>query len=76
MKKIVALLLACLMVMGLFAGCAGDDKGSVYYLNFKPEADAAWQELAAKYKEETGVEVKVVTAASGTFSDSLTAEIA
>ena len=76
MKKIVALLLACLMVMGLFAGCAGDDKGSVYYLNFKPEADAAWQELAAKYKEETGVEVTVVTAASGTYSDTLTAEIA
>ena len=76
MKKIVALLLACLMVMGLFAGCAGEEKGSVYYLNFKPEADAAWQELAKKYTEETGVEVKVVTAASGTYSDTLTAEIA
>ena len=24
--------------------------GSVYYLNFKPEADAAWQELAADRK--------------------------
>ena len=39
--------------------------GSVYYLNFKPEADAAWQELAKKYTELTGVPVKVVTAASG-----------
>ena len=28
--------------------------GSVYYLNFKPEADAAWQELAKKYTELTG----------------------
>ena len=27
--------------------------GSVYYLNFKPEADAAWQELAALYTEQT-----------------------
>ena len=27
--------------------------GSVYYLNFKPEADAAWQELAKKYTEIT-----------------------
>ena len=50
--------------------------GSVYYLNFKPEADAAWQELAAAYTAETGVEVKVVTAASGTYSDTLTAEMA
>ena len=49
--------------------------GSVYYLNFKPEADAAWQELAAQYTAETGVEVKVVTAASGTYSDTLTSNI-
>ncbi len=49
--------------------------GSVYYLNFKPEADAAWQELAATYTQQTGVPVKVVTAASGTYSDTLTAEM-
>ena len=40
--------------------------GSVYYLNFKPEADEAWQKIAATYTEQTGVPVKVVTAASGT----------
>ena len=35
MKKIIALLLACLMVAGMFAGCSkDDDKGSVYFLNF------------------------------------------
>ncbi len=49
--------------------------GSVYYLNFKPESDAAWQALAAEYTAETGVEVKVVTAASGTYSETLTAEM-
>lgn len=49
--------------------------GSVYFLNFKPEADAAWQDLAAKYTELTGVPVKVVTAASGTYSQTLTAEM-
>ena len=49
--------------------------GSVYYLNFKPEADAAWQELAALYTEQTGVTVKVVTAASGEYSSTLTAEM-
>ena len=99
MKKIIALLLACMMVIGLFAACgeteapavteapaAGETEapvveepaasGSVYYLNFKPEADAAWQELAATYTQLTGIPVKVVTAASGTYSDTLTAEIA
>ena len=76
MKKIFALLLACLMIAGMFAGCAKEDEvGSVYYLNFKPEFDTALQELAAKYTEKTGVQVKVVTAASGTYSDTLTANI-
>ena len=51
-------------------------EGRVYYLNFKPEADAAMQELAALYTKTTGVPVKVVTAASGTYSDTLTAEMA
>ncbi len=50
--------------------------GSVYYLNFKPEADEAWQALAKTYTEQTGVPVKIVTAASGTYSDTLTAEMA
>ena len=49
--------------------------GSVYYLNFKPEADAAWQELAKKYTELTGVPVKVVTAASGDYQTTLTSEM-
>ena len=51
-------------------------EGSVYYLNFKPEADQAWQDLAATYTAQTGVPVKVVTAAGGTYSDTLTAEMA
>ena len=51
-------------------------EGSVYYLNFKPEQDGAWQELAKAYTEETGVPVEVVTAAQGTYESSLTAEVA
>ena len=91
MKKISALLLALSMCVGLLAGCgakeepapaptpdapATAEKGSVYYLNFKPEADASWQELAKTYTAQTGVEVKVVTAASGEYSTTLTAEMA
>ena len=59
---------------------AGDSaaagEGSVYYLNFKPEVDAQWQEIAAAYTQETGVPVKVVTAASGTYEEVLKSEIA
>ena len=57
-------------------GAAGSASGSVYYLNYKPEVDAQWQELAAAYTEETGVPVTVVTAASGTYEQTLTSEIA
>ena len=81
-KKLLALMLASTCVVSLIAGCGGskgDSEGSsagkVYYLNFKPEADAAWQDLAAKYTEETGVEVKVVTAASGEYENTLTTEM-
>ena len=49
--------------------------GSVYYLNFKPEQDEAWQALAAAYTEETGVPVTVLTAASGTYEETLMAEM-
>lgn len=50
--------------------------GSVYYLNFKPEVEEVWNEVAAAYTAETGVEVKVVTAASGTYEQVLKSEIA
>ena len=49
--------------------------GAVYYLNFKPEQDAAWQALAKVYTEETGVPVTVVTAASGEYETTLMAEM-
>ena len=112
MKKIIALLLAVVMVLGLVACSSSADKtpdttpaettdntpadttdtetktddtaaddtaaaasGKVYYLNFKPEFDEALQKLASDYTAKTGVPVKVVTAASGTYSDTLTAEM-
>ncbi len=52
------------------------EAGSVYYLNFKPEVEEVWNEVAAAYTAETGVEVKVVTAASGTYEQVLKSEIA
>ena len=53
----------------------GGADGKVYWLNFKPEIDELLQELAGTYTEKTGVPVKVVTAASGTYSQTLTSEM-
>jgi len=50
--------------------------GKVYFLNFKPEQDEAYQAIAKQYTEETGVAVTVVTAASGTYEQTLMSEIA
>ena len=54
---------------------APEAAGSVYYLNFKPEADQAWQDLAKTYTEQTGVPVKIVTAASGDYATTLNAQM-
>ena len=69
----------------MIAGCSSangtsatgsDSKGRVYYLNFKPEADEYWQDLAKEYTEETGVPVTVLTAASGEYEKTLKSEMA
>lgn len=85
MKKWQTMLSAGMTATMLLAGCgsssdgesSGSDgsKGSVYYLNFKPEQDEAWQNLAKKYTEEKGVDVKVVTAASGNYETTLMSEM-
>lgn len=75
MKKALSLLLIAILCVGVFAGCAGGEKGRVYWLNFKPESDEVLQEVAKMYTEETGVEVKVLTAASGTYNQTLLAEM-
>ncbi|WP_317319765.1 ABC transporter substrate-binding protein [Subdoligranulum variabile] len=50
--------------------------GKVYYLNFKPEQDQQWKDLAKVYTEQTGVPVEVVTAASGEYETTLMSEMA
>ena len=73
MKKLLSLALALVMVLSLAA--VAEETGKVYFLNFKPEVAEQWVELAKKYTEETGVEVTVVTAASGTYEQTLTSEM-
>lgn len=73
MKKILALVLAAVLCLALYMTVSAE--GSVYYLNFKPEQDAQWQELAKLYTEQTGIPVTVVTAASGQYETTLMSEI-
>lgn len=85
-KKVLSIVLAAAMIAGLTAGCGSDSgsgeggseeaRGKVYYLNFKPEADEYWQELAETYTDETGVPVTVLTAASGEYEKTLKSEMA
>lgn len=85
LKGICALTLASLMVAGTITGCssASNSNGSsqasanhIYFLNFKPEVASKYTEIANEYKKETGVTVKVVTAASNTYEQTLRSEIA
>ena len=79
MKKITALSMAVMMAASMIPSgpvMAEEAKGSVYYLNFKPEQADQWAELGEKYTEETGVPVTVVTAASGTYESTLKSEMA
>ena len=79
MRKIAAMGLSAVMAASMVPALpvmADDAAGKVYYLNFKPEQDEAWQNLAAKYTEETGVPVTVVTAASGQYETTLQSEMA
>lgn len=83
MKKVLSIILCLAMLFPVASGCSGvKDEGAevgggtIYYLNFKPEAADVYKEIAAAYKEETGVTLNVVTAASGTYEQTLKSEIA
>ncbi|WGT47559.1 ABC transporter substrate-binding protein [Tessaracoccus lacteus] len=82
--KLAAGLMAGALLFGVTA-CSGttddsddatDATGKVYYLNFKPEQADDWVALAKQYTEETGVQVDVQTAASGTYETTLKSEMA
>ncbi|MDR2974727.1 MAG: ABC transporter substrate-binding protein [Propionibacteriaceae bacterium] len=82
-SRTIGVSLAAATLLVGFAGCGNnpgsggsDDKGSVYFLNFKPEIADKYQTIIDEYKKQTGVEVKITTAASGTYEQTLTSEIA
>ena len=84
-KRIITLVSIVLSAVAVFSlcscsGCMGNgnidsSKGRVYYINFKPEQDKAWQALAKSYTKQTGVEVVVLTAADNQYETTLATEM-
>ena len=80
MKKTLISILTCICItLSCFtlAACRAEEAGaSVYFLNFKPESAKIYEKIADDYYNETGVKVKVVTAAANTYEQTLKSEIA
>ena len=92
MKKWLSLLLCGVLLLstgGLFAACgkqtddgttnatdAAKSQVTLRYLNFKPEIAGVYEKIAKAYKEETGVNVIVETAANNQYESTLTAKMA
>ncbi len=77
-KKILSIVLCVSLILSvtLLVGCGDSGSAEVYFLNFKPESANVYIELAETYQKETGVKVKVVTAAANTYEQTLKSEIA
>lgn len=77
-RKILSILgLSAFLILGIFAGCGQKaEEARIYYLNYKPESTEIWKEIAREYEAETGIEVRILTAASGSYEQTLKSEIA
>lgn len=79
LKKTAAAAAAIALGLTGLAACgsdSADDTGHVYYMNNKSEIVDQLQQLADMYQEETGVEVEIQTAASGTYDSTMSSELA
>ena len=92
MKKALSLILSLVLLLSFAAcgkgeadkttasGASNENKPAaateIYFLNFKPEIASVYEKIAEEYKEKKGVTVKVVTAASNGYEQTLTSEIA
>ena len=78
MKKTLSILLIlALALSSVFAGGAKESSANeVYFLNFKPEiADVYTDIVAPAFEEETGLKLRVVTAASNQYQTTLRSEM-
>ena len=91
-KRMVSMLLCCVLTVGMLTGCGNTTEGNgnqketteqttasggrIYFLNFKPEQNDQWLALAKMYTQQTGVPFAVQTAASDTYESTLKSEMA
>ena len=81
MKKTLGLILIVMLaVAGPLAAQGASEKAStpeVYFLNFKPEIATVYTDtVAPAFEAETGIKLKVVTAASNQYATTLKSEMA
>ena len=75
-RRVVASVATVMLASISMVACGTDNGPNVYYLNFKPEQAEQFKAIAEEYTAETGIPVKVVTAASGSYMQTLKAEMA
>ena len=74
-------LLAATMVASMGMGCvpaAAEEStydGTIRWLNYKPEIADQMKDVMAAYKEETGIDIEIETAASNQYEPTLTARM-
>ncbi len=77
MKKFISALMTVIMLLSLVSLCGcGEKSAEVYFLNFKPESANTYKKIAEAYQNETGVKIKIVTAAANGYEQTLKSEIA
>ncbi len=72
MRKLVSVLMVLALLLVSCAAFAEE----IYYLNFKPEIADIYSKIGEAYAAATGNTLKVVTAASGTYEQTLRSEVA
>ena len=74
LKRCAICLVLVILLSSCLTGCKNDSE--VYFLNFKPEAAKVFDKIVKEYEKESGVKVKVATAAANTYEQTLKSEIA
>ena len=79
-RRFVALLMTMAMLVSMLSGCSFGSSSKkvtqIYFLSCKPEVKSVWEEVSAAYEKETGIKLKVLTAADGNHERTLKAELA
>lgn len=79
-RRFVASLITLAMLVSMLSGCSFGSSSKkvtqIYFLSCKPEVKSVWEEVSAAYEKETGIKLKVLTAADGNHERTLKAELA